>query len=103
MTSLLAAFQFLTLVPPLIRRPFQPRELGQSLSFYPLVGAAAGGILYGANLGLSQFLPAQPRAALILTLWVILVGAFHLDGFLDTPGRRLRGFHTHKKAGNHAG
>ena len=92
MPSLMAAFQFLTLVPPLIRRPFKPRELGRSLNYYPLVGLVLGLILYGANLGLSRLLGEAPRSALTLILWVLLVGGFHLDGFLDTLDGIFGGF-----------
>ena len=92
MPSLMAAFQFLTLVPPLIRRPFKPRELGRSLNYYPLVGLTLGLILYGANLGLSRLLGEGPRSALVLILWVLLVGGFHLDGFLDTLDGIFGGF-----------
>jgi len=105
MIPLLAAFQFLTLIPPIIRRPFRDRELGASLAFYPLVGLTLGAALYAANLGLTLYLPAGLRAVLVVTLWITLVGAFHFDGFLDsldglfggyTPQTRLEIMHDER-------
>jgi adenosylcobinamide-GDP ribazoletransferase len=89
--SFITALQFLTISPSFIRRAFTSRELGQSTGFFPLVGLVLGGILLGANYLLAFFLPVQVRAALVLTLWVLLSGALHLDGFLDTCDGLLGG------------
>jgi len=83
-SAFLAALQFLTIIPPIIRRPFTAYELGNAAGFYPLVGLLLGGILYAANYFLALILPNQVCAALTLTLWVMMSGALHLDGFLDT-------------------
>jgi adenosylcobinamide-GDP ribazoletransferase len=96
--AFLAAIQFLTIVPPLIRRPFTAEEMGRSVGFYPLVGLLFGAILLGMNYLLGMIFPSQVRTALVLAVWVLLSGALHLDGFLDacdglfggfTPERRL--------------
>lgn len=101
MTSLVAfvaAIQFLTISPAIIRRSFNPRELGRAVGFFPLVGLLMGSILAGFQFIGSRIFPAPVTTALILTLWVILSGALHLDGFLDacdgifggsTPAKRL--------------
>ena len=39
MIPFLAALQFLTIAPPLVKRVFTEKELGQAAGFYPLVGA----------------------------------------------------------------
>ena len=89
--ALLAAFQFLTIVPPLIRRPFTPRQLGGSVAFFPFVGALLG-ISLATTDALSAFLfPPPVRSAILLALWVLLTGALHLDGFLDTCDGLLGG------------
>jgi len=90
--ALIGAFQFLTIIPPLIKRPFSAKELGQAVSFYPLVGVGIGSILLGTDYLLLFISPPQLRAALILALWVILTGALHLDGFLDACDGLLGGF-----------
>lgn len=55
-------------------------ELHASTAFYPLVGLGVGAVP-AATLFLP--LPPIPRAALALTLWVVVTGAFHLDGWAD--------------------
>ena len=82
-TAFLASMQFLTLVPPVIRRPFRPGELGQAVGYFPLVGAALGGLLAGMNLLLGACLHGGVTPALLVAAWVVLTGALHLDGFLD--------------------
>jgi adenosylcobinamide-GDP ribazoletransferase len=80
----LAALQFLTLVPPIVRCPFTPVELGRAVGYFPLVGALLGGLLAGLNWGLVHLFPSEVSAVLVLAAWVIFTGALHLDGFLDT-------------------
>jgi cobalamin synthase len=81
--SFLAAVQFLTVAPPIVQRPFKPRQLGQAVAYFPLVGLLLGGILAGGYTVLSRILPLPVTAVLTLALWVLLTGSLHLDGFLD--------------------
>ncbi len=98
MVAFIAALQFLLLTPALIRRALTPEEMGKSVRFYPLVGLLLGGILALVDALLGLIFPLQVRSALILTLWVVLTGGLHFDGFLDscdgllggaTPERRM--------------
>lgn len=98
MIAILAAFQFLTITPPIVTRAFTPREMGRAVAFYPLVGLALGGVLYGLSIALGLAFPPPLTAALLLAAWVLLTRALHLDGFMDacdglfggfTPERRL--------------
>jgi adenosylcobinamide-GDP ribazoletransferase len=82
--AFLAALQFLTIMPPLFRGPFTPRLLGRSVGFFPLVGLVLGGLLLGLDEILRRAWPAGISAAVILSAWVLLTGALHVDGFLDT-------------------
>jgi cobalamin 5'-phosphate synthase/cobalamin synthase len=79
----LAALQFLTVLPPLVRRPFTPAELGRAVGWFPLVGALVGVGLVGADSALELLFPAGVTAALVLAVWALATGALHLDGFLD--------------------
>jgi adenosylcobinamide-GDP ribazoletransferase len=97
--SLCAALQFLTIFPALVRRPFTAGELGWSIAFFPLVGLLLGGMLLGLERLLQLFFPAAVSVPVVLTAWVLLTGALHVDGFLDTcdgvfggrtPEERLR-------------
>lgn len=80
----LVAVQFLSIFPPVIKRPFRPTEVGHSTGFYPIVGFIFGAILVGTNYLLSMIFPVAVTAALTLAAWIILSGALHLDGFLDS-------------------
>jgi adenosylcobinamide-GDP ribazoletransferase len=99
LAPLAAALQFLTVLPPLVRRPFTPAELGRSVGWFPLVGILLGAILAGLDWLLAWAFPPGVTAALVLAAWVLATGALHLDGFLDscdglfgghTPEARLR-------------
>jgi adenosylcobinamide-GDP ribazoletransferase len=82
-TPFLAALQFLTIAPPLVRRPFTPPEMGRAVGYFPLVGVLLGGLLAGLDSGLGFIFPPSVAAGLVLSAWVVLTGALHLDGFLD--------------------
>jgi adenosylcobinamide-GDP ribazoletransferase len=91
MLPLWIALQFLSSLP--IRLPGMPapQQLGRSLLFYPLVGLLFGVILWALNLLLSSA-PLLLHAALLLTVWVLLSGALHLDGLADSADAWLGGF-----------
>lgn len=98
MTSIIAAFQFLTIFPTIIRRIFTPQEMGRAVGWFPLVGVILGFAVYGVNYAARLILPQNVAAVLTLFVWVIFTRAFHLDGFMDscdglfggwTPERRL--------------
>ena len=92
MIAILTAFQFLTTFPAVIRRAFTVQELGRAVGYFPLVGLALGGILYGMEVGLSLIFPVQVVAAFILAAWLLLTRALHFDGFLDTCDALFGGF-----------
>jgi len=92
MISLLAAFQFLTTFPVIIRRAFTPQELGRAVGYFPLVGLALGGVLFGMGSGLRLIFPLPVVAVFILAVWLLLTRALHFDGFLDTCDGLFGGF-----------
>lgn len=87
-SAALTALQFLTTVP-VKQVPLQDKAtIGLSLLYYPLVGLLLGFVLavfaWCAQSVLSPFsLQLYLLAALVLTLWVVLTGALHLDGLAD--------------------
>lgn len=91
MLPLWIALQFLGSLP--IRLPGMPtpEQLGRSLLFYPLVGLLFGVILWALNIALAGT-PLLLHAALLLTVWVLLSGALHLDGLADSADAWLGGF-----------
>jgi adenosylcobinamide-GDP ribazoletransferase len=82
-TPPLAALQFLTLAPPLVRRVFEPEELGRAVGYFPLVGALLGALLAGLDMVLARIFPTPVSTVLVIAAWVVFTGALHLDGFLD--------------------
>ena len=79
-----AALQFLTIFPTPLHHEVTTRTSGQSLPYFPLVGLILGAILLGLHYGLSLVLPSSVVTALLIITLVILTGAHHLDGFIDT-------------------
>ena len=98
MSTFWLAIGFLTIIPtPKI--PYSPDGLSRSAAWFPLVGAAIGLIIYGIASVLDYIFPlALLRSVLMVSVWVILTGGLHLDGFADccdgmlvatSPQRRL--------------
>jgi len=97
--SFLLALKFLTIIPLPWRREASPQQLGGSVAYFPAVGVIIGLILAGLNWLLTWVLPAEVVNVLLVVLLVVLTGALHLDGFVDTcdgiaghksPEERLR-------------
>lgn len=91
MLPLLIALQFLTSLPIHLPTMPTPQQQGRSLLHYPLVGLLLGALLWLAAILLAGA-PPLLQAALLLTLWVALTGALHLDGLADSADAWLGGF-----------
>lgn len=91
MLPLWIALQFLSSLPIRLPGMPQPEQLGRSLLCYPLVGLLFGVMLWGLSLALAGA-PLLLHAALLLTVWVLLSGALHLDGLADSADAWLGGF-----------
>ena len=79
-----AAVQFLTVFPTPLSHEVDAKTFSRSVTYFPLVGLILGAILLGLNYGLTLILPASVVNALLIIALVILTGAHHLDGFIDT-------------------
>ncbi|KRW58057.1 adenosylcobinamide-GDP ribazoletransferase [Pseudomonas sp. TTU2014-080ASC] len=77
------ALQFLTRLPVSLSAMPEPQQVGRSLLFYPAVGLLIGGLLWAVQ-ALTEGAPLLLQGALILTLWVAVTGALHLDGLADS-------------------
>ena len=82
--KLLAALQFLTTIPIPRRCQVSTEEMGASLGYFPLVGLFLGAILAGIDWSLSLILPSSIVNAVIIIALLLLTGALHVDGFIDT-------------------
>ncbi len=95
----LLALRFLTIVPLPWPRRTDARAVGRSLAFFPLVGLLLGLFLAGLDRALAPLLPPAVTSALLLGALVMLTGALHLDGFIDTcDGLASRGGPREKRA-----
>ncbi len=78
------AWQFLTIFPGPSLKGEKEQGLGSSLPWFPIIGLFLGGILLGLDQLFDLFLPQFLNSALLLVALVIITGALHLDGFMDT-------------------
>ncbi|MHB8109825.1 MAG: adenosylcobinamide-GDP ribazoletransferase [Syntrophorhabdaceae bacterium] len=84
MKRILAAFQFLTIIPIRTQQHLSLAELAGSAVFFPFVGFFQGMILAAATFISLKFLPAGVTSVLIIILYLLTNGGFHLDGLSDT-------------------
>jgi adenosylcobinamide-GDP ribazoletransferase len=78
----LATLQFLTIIP--VKRSFSAEQIGRATGYFPLVGVIIGAILAGLDYLLGLVLPSALISVLLVSAMVLLTGALHLDGLVDT-------------------
>ena len=78
------AWQFLTIIRSPYHRKYGIEDLGKSVAFFPVVGLVLGLVLFGVDHLLALFLPSILINVFLVIILVILTGALHLDGFIDT-------------------
>lgn len=83
MMGLLTALRFLTRIP-VGEYPKSEKRLGKSMAYFPFVGLILGGILVLVNWGFSILLAPLVADALTIIALIILTGALHIDGLIDT-------------------
>ena len=79
MEGLAVSVRFLTILP-VPGGTDTHRGLPWAPAFFPLVGLVVG---LAVALVLAAPLPALPRAALALLVWIVLTGGLHEDGWMD--------------------
>ncbi|MFT5835752.1 MAG: adenosylcobinamide-GDP ribazoletransferase [Sulfurimonas sp.] len=78
------AVSMMTSIPFFKVHDFYKGINGYAALFYPLVGLLLGLILWGTHSLLDTRIPDLHLGIIIFTLWVVLSGALHLDGYSDT-------------------
>ena len=95
------ALQLLTRLPTPTTTAPTPADYGRSVLVYPLVGLLIG-LLLALAAALLQLLPGghHPllQAALVLTLWVAVTGALHLDGLADSVDAWIGGLGSRERS-----
>ena len=94
---LLIAIQFLSSLPVGHLPMPKDKDVGASLMFYPVVGALLGFILSALAFGLMQVFGSGLSAALLLSAWVVLTGALHIDGLADCADAWMGGLGSKKR------
>jgi adenosylcobinamide-GDP ribazoletransferase len=105
--SFLLAAQFLTVLP--FPGPAEPRpaEFGRAVAYFPLVGLLVGLVLAGIDAAARLVWSGAVAAALVLLIGLLVTGALHFDGLLDTcdgiflwqPERRLEAMRDSRVGG----
>jgi adenosylcobinamide-GDP ribazoletransferase len=89
--SLLAACEFLTVLPFGTRTETPAREVERSITWFPMVGALLGLMLVAVDWG-SRLVVATPVTnALLLATIVVCTGSLHLDGLIDSANGLVAG------------
>ena len=77
--------KFMTRIPIPIKVNYDPKKLGKSIKFFPLVGLAIGLILYYTSIILVKFSKNNLiNALIIIVIELMVVGIIHIDGLCDT-------------------
>jgi adenosylcobinamide-GDP ribazoletransferase len=79
----LISMQFLTIIPLPFSVRCEEKDLGRSMSFFPLAGLTLGAILVGLNYILSAFFPRGIVDLLLIAVLSVITGILHLDGLAD--------------------
>jgi adenosylcobinamide-GDP ribazoletransferase len=89
------AASLLTRWPVKIAIPVNQTDQGKSVAYYPLVGLLIGALLYTCAYAATTLLPnANPLllAVILVSIWVAITGALHLDGLADSADAWLGGY-----------
>lgn len=84
MMGFLLALQFLTCFPIPYRPKLHPSAYGQSMRWFPVVGALLGISLGLLDTALAPLVAPDLRSIILVGLLVIMTGALHIDGLMDT-------------------
>ncbi|HET6675437.1 MAG TPA: adenosylcobinamide-GDP ribazoletransferase [Nitrospiraceae bacterium] len=99
LNQFVVAWQFLTIIPVSRRHhALASEQLARSMTWFPAVGLAVGGLLVGAMWMFETVLSRPVSDGLAILLLIVLTRGLHLDGLADTidgwgggrtPERRL--------------
>ncbi len=96
-SALRLAIQFLTAIPVAGEAELDKTTMGLSLLYYPVVGVLVGTLLVGlALVGQWMFSPLL-AAVVVVTAWVLVTGALHIDGLADCADAWVGGFGSRER------
>lgn len=92
----LVALQFLTVFPVHLKEIPNDQTIGRSLLYYPVVGLLIG-LLLATIAWAGNGLLTSLWTAIVLTIWIVLTGALHLDGLADSADAWIGGLGDRQK------
>jgi adenosylcobinamide-GDP ribazoletransferase len=84
MKDFLWALNFLTTAPTGKRWRERQPKIGNVVFWFPIIGLLIGFMLTFVYIPATRFFPHLVADAIILTIYIVITGGFHLDGFADT-------------------
>ncbi|KHE90485.1 MAG: cobalamin 5'-phosphate synthase [Candidatus Scalindua brodae] len=84
MKNLFWTLNFLTTVPAGKRWCERQPEIGNVVFWFPIIGLLIGFMLTFVYIPATRFFPHLVADAIILIIYIVITGGFHLDGFADT-------------------
>jgi cobalamin 5'-phosphate synthase/cobalamin synthase len=84
MKSFLWVINFLTVIPTGKRWCVIQPKVGYAVFWFPIIGLLIGFMLTFVYIPATRFFPHLVADAIILIIYIVITGGFHLDGFADT-------------------
>ena len=78
------ALNFLTTIPAGKRWCEREPKVGNVVFWFPIIGLLIGFMLTFVYIPATRFFPHMVADAIILIIYIVVTGGFHLDGFADT-------------------
>lgn len=91
MRDFITGLQFLTTIRLWPETEWSAERFGCSVRYFPLIGAVIGILLAGSWILFSAWIPTHLAVALLIIGNILLTGALHCDGFMDTMDGVLSG------------
>lgn len=98
--SFYIALSFLTRIATPLSGDVTQKQIGQSIIFYPVVGAVIGLILFSLVQLITFFstdFSSDILAAVLLIVWVLITGGLHLDGLADSADAWIGGLNDRQR------
>ena len=92
--SFFIALSFLTRIGIPLKGNVTQKQIGESIIYYPVVGALMGLAFYFITKSILFFstdFSSNVLAAILLTIWVLVTGGLHLDGLADSADAWIGG------------